>query len=118
MEGNHFLGVEGVTKAKNVYFHKKLVFSIFGQKRLFLVKPTYVLLPITKERKRVETNGLFLMKEESLLCLLVVSVFYIVIELTVPWVFGNQSKCCKTLGLLCFSVFSFSYCALHTFWGI
>ena len=62
------------------------------------MKPTYVLLPITKERKKVETNGLFLMKEESLLCLLVVSVFYIVIELTVPWVFGNQSKCYKTLG--------------------
>ena len=98
MEGNHFSGVEGVTKAKKVYFHKKLVFSIFGQKQVFLVKPTYVLLPITKERKKVETNGLFLMKEESLLCLLVVSVFYIVIELTVPWVFGNQSKCCKTLG--------------------
>ena len=67
MEGNHFSGVEGVTKAKNVYFHKKLVFSIFGQKQVFLVKPTYVLLPITKERKKVETNGLFLMKEESTL---------------------------------------------------
>ena len=50
MEGNHFSGVEGVTKAKNVYFHKKLVFSIFGQKQVLLVKPTYVLLPITKAR--------------------------------------------------------------------
>ena len=75
MEGNHLSGVEGFTKAKKVYFHKKLVFSIFGQKRLFLVKPTYVLLPITKEREKVETNGLFLVKEKRLLCLLVILVF-------------------------------------------
>ena len=46
------------------------------------VKPTYVLMPIYKERKKVETN-------ESLLFLLVVSV---------QWVLENQSKCCKPLG--------------------
>ena len=75
MEGNHLSGVEGFTKAKKVYFHKKLVFSIFGQKQVFLVKTTYVLLPITKEREKVETNGLFLVKEKRLLCLLVILVF-------------------------------------------
>ena len=39
----------------------------------------------------------FLMKEESTLSFGSFGV-YIVIELTVQWVLGNQSKCCKTLG--------------------
>lgn len=38
------------------FSEKAYCLHFFGQKEVFLVKPTHVLLPITKEQKRVETN--------------------------------------------------------------
>ena len=66
IEGNHCSDFWSVTKAKNIYirviflldkllFTKGLFSPLFGQKWLFLVKLTHVLLLITKEWKKQET---------------------------------------------------------------
>ena len=73
MEGNHFSDVGGDTKAKKKFLYTKKLF--FGEKLVFWVKPTYILLPIDEEWKKVETNVFFPMKEESLLSLLVLLMF-------------------------------------------
>ena len=59
MEGNHFSDVGGDIKAKKFLYTKSLFSPFFGQKLVFLVKPTYVLLPIDEEWKKVETKVFF-----------------------------------------------------------
>ena len=71
-----FQMLEVTLKQKRSFFTQKSLFSpFFGQKLVFWVKPTYILLPIDEEWKKVETNVFFPMKEESLLFLLVLLMF-------------------------------------------
>ena len=73
-----------------------LKLSFFGQNLMFLLKPPYVLLLISKEPKKLETNFSFLMKEESLVFLLSHFEVYVVLELNILWVLKISQKCPKT----------------------
>ncbi len=73
-------------------FTKSLFSPFFGQKQVFLGKPTFLLLPITTELKKVETNFFFPdERRESTLSLGSFGV-YIVTEHTVLWVLGKSVK--------------------------